>query len=154
MQTFLPFRGFAESAEVLDRQRLGKQRVECLQIIQTLLEMRVDAYGDVVPFKPKGWVNHPATRMWEGYTSALGVYTLTMIQEWVKRGYDDGIENSIKLLIPGIQIHWTVRLPPWLGDEAFHRSHRSNLIRKLPAHYRQVLGWTEPDNLPYVWPVS
>ena len=36
MQTFLPYASFEESAKVLDRQRLGKQRVECLQIFNAL----------------------------------------------------------------------------------------------------------------------
>ena len=34
MQTFLPYPDFARSAAVLDRQRLGKQRVEVLQILK------------------------------------------------------------------------------------------------------------------------
>ena len=33
-----------------------------------------------------------------------------------------------------------------------HASHRSNLLRKDPEHYMQF-GWTEPPDLPYVWPV-
>jgi hypothetical protein len=36
MQTFLPYPDFRKSAEVLDRQRLGKQRVEGLQLINSL----------------------------------------------------------------------------------------------------------------------
>ncbi|HEY5312264.1 MAG TPA: hypothetical protein VIK18_07080, partial [Pirellulales bacterium] len=43
--------------------------------------------------------------------------------------------------------------PPWLGSRKFHASHRSNLLRKKPAWYAQF-GWKEPDNLPYVWPVT
>ncbi|MBV9952951.1 MAG: MSMEG_6728 family protein, partial [Acidimicrobiia bacterium] len=43
-------------------------------------------------------------------------------------------------------------LPPWLGDEALHRSHRSALLRKDPAHYAPIFG-EEPDDLDYVWPV-
>jgi hypothetical protein len=38
-----------------------------------------------------------------------------------------------------------------LGDEAFHASHRSNLLRKDRDYYG-AFGWTEPDDLPYVWP--
>ena len=37
MQTFLPYADFPGSAKVLDRKRLGKQRVECCQILNTLL---------------------------------------------------------------------------------------------------------------------
>jgi hypothetical protein len=43
-------------------------------------------------------------------------------------------------------------LPPWLGDEAFHLSHRSALVRKDPDHYRPLYP-DAPDDLPYVWPV-
>ena len=40
--------------------------------------------------------------------------------------------------------------PHWLGYEPFHASHRSNLLRKDAEYYSQF-GWTEPDNLPYIW---
>ena len=36
MQTFLPYESFAESAKVLDWRRLGKQRVEGMQIIKAI----------------------------------------------------------------------------------------------------------------------
>ena len=36
MQTFLPNFLYKESARVLDNKRLGKQRVECLQILKVL----------------------------------------------------------------------------------------------------------------------
>ena len=41
MQTFLPHPNFAASAHVLDRQRLGKQRVENLQIMSALLGLKL-----------------------------------------------------------------------------------------------------------------
>ncbi len=44
-------------------------------------------------------------------------------------------------------------LPPWLGDEAFHRSHRSALVRKDPETYAGLFPGV-PDDLPYVWPAS
>lgn len=45
-----------------------------------------------------------------------------------------------------------VVLPPWFGNAALHASHRSNLLRKDATFYGQY-GWTEKDDLPYVWPV-
>lgn len=36
MQTFLPYEDFEQTASVLDRQRLGKQRVETLQLLKAL----------------------------------------------------------------------------------------------------------------------
>jgi predicted RNase H-like HicB family nuclease len=60
MQTFLPYLDFAECARVLDDRRLGKQRVEVLQIARAIT---VPGYG---------WRHHPAVRMWRGYEEALG----------------------------------------------------------------------------------
>jgi hypothetical protein len=44
------------------------------------------------------------------------------------------------------------RLPPWLGDERLHRSHRSALVRKDPRHYRDRFDDVE-DDVAYFWPV-
>jgi hypothetical protein len=63
MQTFLPYASFSESAKALDYKRLGKQRVECRQILRAL------EHGG-------GWANHPATRLWRGYETALKAYSL------------------------------------------------------------------------------
>jgi hypothetical protein len=38
MQTFLPYEDFTLSAQVLDYRRLGKQRVEALQIYNVLVD--------------------------------------------------------------------------------------------------------------------
>lgn len=42
-------------------------------------------------------------------------------------------------------------LPPWLGDEALHLSHRSAVVRKDPVHHRSVF-LDVLDDLPCVWP--
>ncbi|MEU7740966.1 MSMEG_6728 family protein [Nonomuraea sp. NPDC049158] len=59
MQTFLPYPDFARTAAVLDPLRLGKQRVEALQILRALT---IPGYG---------WRHHPAVRMWASYEEAL-----------------------------------------------------------------------------------
>jgi hypothetical protein len=43
-------------------------------------------------------------------------------------------------------------LPPWLGDEAVHRSHQSALVRKDREHYAPLFLDVR-DDLAYVWPV-
>lgn len=131
MQTFLPLASFSETASVLDWRRLGKQRVECLQLIKA-----IDGSS--------GWRHHPAAKMWSGHVPALHAYSDAMIREWIKRGY----RNT--MAITGVTEY---ELPPWFGDEAFHASHRSNLLRKDPDWYGQF-GWTEPPDLPYVWPLQ
>ncbi len=136
MNTFLPYPDFAESARVIDRQRLGKQRVEVLQLLRVLTG------------QTKGWANHPATRMWRGYEHALASYGHRVCEEWIRRGYRDTCLAKIGAL--AMPLRYTGE-PFWLGDEAFHASHRSNLLRKDPEHYGR-LGWVEPSDLPYVWP--
>lgn len=136
MQTFLPYPSFAASAQVLDRQRLGKQRVEAWQILRTLR-------GETT-----GWRNHPAVRMWCGYELALMHYGLQMCAEWRRRGFQDSMQSRFLELTNAYGGAFVE--PPWLGDEAFHRSHQSNLVRKLPAHYGPLFPGV-PDNLPYVW---
>lgn len=133
MQTFLPYDNFRNSALALDRARLGKQRVECLQILNTLMGLS------------EGWRNHPATKMWKGYEAALWFYGQTMIGEWVARGYQNN------MVLPGQFTLNDVVFPSWLGDPALHASHRSNLLRKDPNWYGQF-GWREGPDLPYVWP--
>lgn len=44
MQTFLPYPDFKKSAQCLDYQRLGKQRLECKQILQTLALKKYKEY--------------------------------------------------------------------------------------------------------------
>lgn len=137
MQTFLPFPDFAESARSLDRQRLGKQRVECWQILRALLG------------ESKGWANHPAAKMWRGSERALCQYAVAVCDEWIARGYKDSMRPRFMALLDrlgGV-------VPTWLGDDAFHLAHRSNLIRKLPTHYAPLFPGV-PADLPYVWPVS
>lgn len=148
MQTFLPFPDFALSARALDNRRLGKQRVEVIQILNAL-------QGN-----SKGWRHHPATLMWQEHEHALIAYGLVICGEWKRRGFKD---TCLYQLLNrwhqasgtyAVHIHDMVvaNKPEWLGDPAFHLSHQSNLIRKDPAFYGPKFPGV-PDNLPYVWPV-
>lgn len=135
MQTFLPYANFYKSAQCLDYKRLGKQRVEAWQILQTLTG------------QSKGWANHPAVKMWKGYEKVLTIYGVIVCEEWKSRGYKDTLLNRFYALDTT-----NFLIPKWLGDESFHASHRSKLLRKSPGYYGQF-GWTESPDLPYVWPV-
>ena len=42
MQTFLPYSNFYKSAKVLDQKRLGKQRVEVLQLLNSIKASKED----------------------------------------------------------------------------------------------------------------
>ncbi|MCF6734641.1 MSMEG_6728 family protein [Blastococcus sp. KM273129] len=149
MQTFLPVADFEESARLLDNPRLGKQRVETLQILRAL---ELPDYG---------WASHPAVLMWKGRTPALVAYGLAMARVWRERGFADTTEAQIGEFAPEVvgrsqaELAAAGLLPSWVGDEELHRSHRSNLVAKDPEFYRgrftELFG-PEPDDLPYLWP--
>ncbi|KAA0938741.1 MULTISPECIES: MSMEG_6728 family protein [Streptomyces] len=151
MQTFLPYADFTRSAAVLDRARLGKQRVEALQVLRGLI---VPGYG---------WRNHPAVRMWTGYEEALVRYGLDMCAVWVAEGRADTCAATLVTDFTGHRPGKAVRgqgqlaeageLPPWLGEPAFHHSHQSALVRKAPEFYAPLFP-DAPEDVPYVWPAS
>jgi hypothetical protein len=130
---------------VLDDLRLGKQRVETMQVLRAL----------VYPTY-RGWKNHPATRMWRGFTEALVAYGLEVCAEWSRRGRADAVRDALLAFtggaVPDVRaLRRHGALPPWLGWEPVHVSHRSALVRKHPEHYRAYFP-DVPDDLPYVWP--
>ena len=149
MQTFLPFADFEQSARALDQRRLGKQRVECIQVVRGLT---CAGYG---------WRHHPAVLMWKGYEEALGRYAYSCCEVWVERGFADTCAATIALDLADFgvgqvrsqpELAAADALPPWLGDPDFHRSHQSSLLRKDPEHYGLLFPGV-PDDLDYVWPV-
>ena len=139
MQTFVPYDDFAMSARALDYRRLGKQRVEALQILQSLTPIEGR--------KHHGWRNHPATRMWENNVDGLAAYGIAICEEWIARGYKDTVRGKILDAFSPDPLD----LPFWWGDERVHSSHRANLLRKDFDFYKQH-GWVEDPQMPYVWP--
>ncbi|WP_329105025.1 MSMEG_6728 family protein [Micromonospora sp. NBC_01699] len=151
MQTFLPYPDFGASARSLDPLRLGKQRVEALQVLRALTRPRY------------GWRHHPAVKMWAGYEEALVRYGLDVCDVWCATGRADTVAGTLMVDLTaacGIErvrdqpeLTAAGEVPPWLGREDLHLSHRVSLLRKDPDHYRPIFGDLPPD-LPYVWPPS
>jgi hypothetical protein len=143
MQTFLPRPSFAQSASVLDNGRLNKQITEAMQILHAIHD------------ETSAWHNHPCVKMWSDYHEALIAYGGAMYAEWQAR-FDSGKRGGKRTHKAGeyflsLTQRMNPDLPLWLGDETFHASHRSNLLRKDPAWYSQF-NWNEPNDLPYIWP--
>jgi hypothetical protein len=142
MQVFLPYPDFKQSAESLDMKRLGKQRVECLQLLNSIKKINNNE-----PIK--GWKNHPCRKLWHNYSNALVVYGQVICTEWKRRGYKDTcfekISSHYDYSKPYIE-------PSFIGNDDFHRSHRSMLIQKQPEFYRSKFTGT-PENLEYIWPL-
>ena len=170
MNTFLPYCSFERSSKVLDMKRLGKQRVECLQLLNCLEKgpLICCVCRESINYKnsndcacPTGdgphnpiktpWYSHPCTQMWIGFEGTLASYGIYFCKEWIRRGYKDNIQH--KLIEHLIKWNKNIGDPPFIGNENFHLSMQSNLIRKDPIYYKPIFGNNVPDNLPYVWKI-
>lgn len=136
MQIFLPYPDIEQSARVLDTQRLMKQRVESLQILNT------------IQGKSEGWRSHPAVKMVKDYPAWLCLYSIKVCQEARRRGY---VDNLLPHFERELLTYPYIIQPHWLGSY-LHKTHQSNLIRKKPDYYSSKFP-NIPDNLPYFWPL-
>ena len=71
---------------------------------------------------------------------------MAICSEWIDRGYKDTcLDKILAFEFPPSEA------PKFLGYEPFHRSHKSNLLRKDPEYYgKHFLG--VPQDIPYLWP--
>jgi len=113
VQTYLPYPDFAASARVLDPRRLGRQRVEALQVLRALTT------------PGSAWCHHPAVLMWRGHAEALGSYGVTVCRAWFVLGFADSCELRLREELarvgvaaprPQEELAAPAALPPWLGD--------------------------------------
>lgn len=162
MQTFVPLTdSFEDIAKVLDNKRLNKQALEGWQILMTLLELDPQGEHRI----PKGWVNHPAVKMWRGHEYALYRYIEAMVTEWKRRGYKSTIGDKAKATIMrAISLGLISEVssnPGWLSNlnqfKQIAASHRVALLSKDYEWYSQF-GWTEdkgsrPETYDYIWPI-
>lgn len=163
MQTFIPIAttDYSEIAKTLDNKRLNKQALEGWQILMTLLEL--DPQGDYR--KPRGWVNHPAVKMWRGSELELGRYVGDMVKEWKSRGFKSTIDvkaaNTLQVAYENALINEQPSKPTWMVDqeqlESMASTHRRALLVKNYSWYSQF-NWpedtgVEPTEYEYLWPV-
>lgn len=130
MQTFLPYvYNFDLSAQALDNKRLNKQLLEGRQIYAALLG------------RTKGWVNHPATRMWRNHENMLFKYLYAIMRECKKRGI--ATEKNWSAIEELHESNWHrgdgITIPGWMTDELIANkieiTHRGNLYNKDPEYY-------------------
>ena len=130
MQTFLPYvNDFRSSAIVLDNKRLNKQLLEGRQIFAALLGLT------------KGWVNHPATRMWKNHETYLFEYLLAIKDECSKRGIktDKNWFAIQEMYDEYFADNRNFDPPVWMSNEEIASkieiTHRANLYLKDPEYY-------------------
>ena len=120
--------------------RLGKQRVEVLILLKSML--------GTTP--TKGWKNHPCREMWRGHENALAEYGMIVCEVWKERGYKDTCYEKIPVYYDESK---PTTYPWWLGMIDIHLSHQSMLIKKYPDYYKQQFP-DAPEDLEYIWPSS
>ena len=161
MQTFITTDAldFKSIAKTLDNKRLNKQALEGWQILMTLLEL--DPQGN--PRTPKGWVNHPAVKMWRGHEGPLFDYIEAMVVEWKERGFNSTILDKARstMVVANQTRDVSTTLPDWAQQETLKviaSTHRRALLVKDYSWYSQF-HWPEDPGYPpteyeYVWPVQ
>jgi hypothetical protein len=158
MQTFLIDKDLQNSSQLLDYRRLGKQRVEAIQVADVLLRK-----AGLLNDGKKGWINHVVLSYWyneEGnWLPALLDYTQVTIDEWISRGYKNTIDLTKWRNLVG-QYPYLFRFdnPPWAkyADEII-LTHRAKLLQKDTVYYMNTFmehniaipfNW---QNMEYKW---
>lgn len=147
MQTFLPFPDFKQSALSIDKKRCWKQVVEAKQLLCSLnaKNLPID-WTETNSFKRKTYQNHPAAKMWVGSEELLKEY----YNAFLKVSLD---VHKINTSMPFLDSEKTDIKPFWLGDDNFHRSHRSRLIEKNTDFYLPKYPKDKNfNNCKYLWP--
>lgn len=115
VNTFLVIADYAVNATFLDSRRLGKQRVEAMQIINAIEK------------GSGGWVNHPVSRAWANHVPSLKQYYNCILDEWLKRGYKNTMTYYTEL---GDVVH-----PPWVSEPRIQYAMMAQLIQKNSDYY-------------------
>lgn len=145
MQTFITstnsnqLKACAETFNMLDSPRLGKQRVEVKQLLAGQFP------------------NHPASKMWREHEHALVAYGIICCKAWIKRGHADSLIGEFRdrrtmLLDDGFPLVW----PWWFGHPGMVRTHQTKLFYKGSPKWVQQHAESAPRHrpmqLPYLWP--
>jgi len=139
MQTFLPYPDFEESAKALDTKRLGKQRVEAMQLLDALRIRQ-----DWEPLAPAQIRNHPACLMWRNYETVLYYYGIKVCEVWRGQGHVDNVVHKlVRMRLP----FGTARTPWWYGLKEYHKSHRISLLWKDFNFYKKIFCSTEEQDV-------
>jgi hypothetical protein len=137
---WLPFPNTQQSLDVLTDEHVFDvvfQGMQCLRNIYT------------------GEVRWRDARMWASHPAALLLYVQRANREMVKRGYPaEGrvVRAHVALSREGYSL---APVPPWwFGNQLFHMTQRSQLIKVNPAHYAQRLPFNTPLEMKVFWPTG
>ena len=140
--------------ENLDYRRLGKQRIEAKQIIESLENNSL------------GWSKHPATLSFSKNIDSLKAYYNICIQEWINRGYkcnmkiyDEIDESKYSPLICEFDGKKAIfhednekSYPKFVSFPPYFYAHRASLYRKNNNFYSSKNFPEEYLEKGYFWP--
>ena len=182
MMTFILFRSFNLTSIFLDKQRLGKQRIEARMILDILM-------GNI---KSKAWTQHPITKSWQyfimddNYNSilnksykeytirALKYYINCIINSFIRKGCTNNYEiweikcdsclcftkkcknKYIKHKCSICGKDFKLYLPWWTYWKPYIQSNIASLLRKNPTYYQKFIKKLKYDkrysDYGYIWP--
>ncbi|MCX8187189.1 MAG: pyrimidine dimer DNA glycosylase [Nitrososphaeria archaeon] len=133
MQIFRPYIDWRLSAAALDDKRLGKQRVECKQVLKAILR-RLNLIND----GKRGWLNHPIVLMYyndgRAYIQDLVSFFQACVDEWKRREFTSTISlDDIKELLEKVE-----SLDGTPITHVHEVEYRRILLIKNPEHYLKV----------------
>lgn len=134
MNTFIIDDDPIKCAQLLDYKRLGKQRVECIQILNAINSANQN-----------GWINHPCIKMWKDHELSLRYYTNCMIEEWLVRGYKNTIAKFTE---------YETNMPWWFYCKMLQNSHIASLLRKNKTYYQEIFdikNYEKYMEFSYIW---
>lgn len=137
MQTFFPYPDLSLSALSLDKRRAFKQVIEARQILDALTNPLSKSYR---------FRNHPAVKMYSGYT------------EFLKQYYNVFLDVCLNVHKINTKYEYlptdNIIIPWWWNNDNFHNSHKARLLEKDYAFYSQSIGieYLNFNNSKYWWP--
>ncbi|UAJ16145.1 hypothetical protein SEA_TINYMINY_54 [Microbacterium phage TinyMiny] len=146
MMTWMTRKSLLDSAEDLALPQLALARRESEALFNEMV------FGE--PDPEHGSAPAPLVGMWSGYEAALAAYSVGCAAILVAHGVTDShralaVANTVKdMRANGDPM--TFEMPPWTQDIDVLMSHRSNLMRRWPEHYRFPRN---PVDMPYLWPI-
>ena len=139
MNSFVCESSFQDTTSALDMRRLGKQRIECWQMLMALLGQST------------AYANHPATRAWSGYEYSLASFAIACHDEWISRGYKDTTRDRVvqlRTLLSNTGDPW------WVTNDRYLNTIRGVLIGKMPEYYGPLWPDVEAMYGKQSWPTA
>jgi hypothetical protein len=154
MRIYTPYNSVKLNAAVLDEKTLGGQCNSSITILETLRG------------RSKGWQWHPGVTMWQGYEDLLVDHAVGFIKTWTappmnhpdlwtpklaKLGYFRQIDLLTKTRYVRMPKQ-SLDMPWWWGNQMFHMSNQSALLRIEPDWYDKFL--VVPNDICDWWPLA